>query len=183
MAFGIAAGLLVGVPISARIVTGHSGHGAIDMAITYLMMLVALSLVFVAMKRQRDEEGGGVIRFWPAFGFGLAISFVASIAYVAAFETAVAITHYDFIGPYADAQIAEKRAAGAGGRELADFVASMDELKRQFADPLFRLPMIFLEIFPVGILVSLVCAALLRKPGFMPARQGRGADRVGQPTR
>jgi len=34
----------------------------------------------------------------------------------------------------------------------------------QYANPLFRLPMTFAEIFPVGVLVSLISALVLRKP-------------------
>ncbi|WP_299694913.1 hypothetical protein [Hydrocarboniphaga sp.] len=35
-------------------------------ALGYMIMLIALSAVFVAIKRHRDIELGGVIRFWPA---------------------------------------------------------------------------------------------------------------------
>jgi hypothetical protein len=31
--------------------------------------------------------------------------------------------------------------------------------------------MVFSEIFPVGVLVSLVSAALLRRPGFLPVKR------------
>ena len=48
--------------------------------------------------------------------------------------------------------------------------AEMDAFKIQYADPLFRLPMTFAEIFPVGILVSLISAGLLRNSRFLPAR-------------
>jgi hypothetical protein len=47
----------------------------------------------------------------------------------------------------------------------------MERFKVEYADPLFRLPMTFTEIFPVGVLVSLVIVALLRKPTFLPARR------------
>ena len=46
----------------------------------------------------------------------------------------------------------------------------MDAFKIQYADPLFRLPMTFVEIFPVGVLVSLISAGLLRNRRFLPAR-------------
>ena len=52
----------------------------------------------------------------------------------------------------------------------AKAVAEMETLRAQYANPLFRLPMTFVEIFPVGLLVALVSAALLRAPGFLPAR-------------
>jgi hypothetical protein len=38
----------------------------------------------------------------------------------------------------------------------------------QYADPLYRLPMTFIEIFPIGVLVSLIAAALLRNRRFLP---------------
>ena len=41
----------------------------------------------------------------------------------------------------------------------------------QYRNPLFRLPMTFIEIFPVGVIVSLATAALLRNSRFLPARK------------
>jgi hypothetical protein len=49
-------------------------------------------------------------------------------------------------------------------------VAEMDAMRRQYANPLFRMPMTFIEIFPVGLLMAFVSAALLRNPRFLPAR-------------
>jgi hypothetical protein len=48
----------------------------------------------------------------------------------------------------------------------------MEAFKVQYANPMFRLPMTFAEIFPVGVLVSLVSAGLLRNSRFLPARRG-----------
>src|SRR3546814_12654255 len=44
---------------------------------------------------------------------------------------------------------------------------------------MFRLPMTFVEIFPVGVLVSLVSAAVLRNPRVLPARGCKRAGRRG----
>ena len=46
----------------------------------------------------------------------------------------------------------------------------MDKFRAQYANPLYRWPMSFMEIFPVGVLVSLVSAAVLRNPRMLPAR-------------
>jgi hypothetical protein len=122
------------------------------------------------MKQHRDQALGGVIRFWPALGLGLAIAAVASVAYVLVFEVYLALTHYTFMDQYT-AQILEgKRAAGVTGAAYAREAAEMDEMRRQYANPLFRLPMTFIEIFPVGLLIAVVSAVLLRNPRFLPAR-------------
>ncbi|HEX2591615.1 MAG TPA: DUF4199 domain-containing protein [Rhizomicrobium sp.] len=140
------------------------------MFVGYSVMLVALSTVFVAIKQQRDVDQGGVIRFWPALALGLGISVVASIIYVVAWELSQTLMHGDFANGYADAMIAQKKAAGVSGAALKAFITEMDQFKVQYHDPLYRLPMTFIEIFPVGVLVSLVSAGLLCNSRFLPRR-------------
>jgi hypothetical protein len=170
--YGIIAGLLVGVPLFTMTVTGGDHPTApYSMLIGYSIMLIALSAVFLGIKQHRDSALGGVISFWSAFGLGLAISFVAGIFYVLAWESALAVTHMDFAGGYAKAIIAQQQAKGVSGAALAKLTADMEQFKAQYANPLYRLIMTFAEIFPVGVLVSLVSAALLRNSRFLaPAR-------------
>jgi hypothetical protein len=170
---GLIAGLIVGGILFGTTVA-HGGHGeslTLGMVIGYTSMLIALSLVFVGVKRYRDHALGGVIRFLPAFGMGLGISLVASVCYVLAWEAALAFTGMDFAGDYAKILIEQQRAKGASPTDLAKLTAEMDEFKTQYANPLYRLPMTFTEIFPVGVLVSLISAALLRKRTFLAVRR------------
>ena len=171
--FGVIAGLVVG-GFEVVTFTAFSGMPPLKygMLIGYTTMLIALSAVFVGIKRHRDVERGGVIGFWPAFGIGLGISFIAGIFYVAAWELVQAMTHMDFATSYSKAIIASETAKGASAESLAALTAEMDAFKVQYADPLFRLPMTFTEIFPVGVLVSLVSAGLLQNSRFMPLRRG-----------
>ena len=67
-------------------------------------------------------------------------------------------------------EIAQKAALGASEEELRRFAAEMDKFRHYYANPLYRLPMTFAEIFPVRVLVSLICAGLLRNSRFLPAR-------------
>ena len=46
----------------------------------------------------------------------------------------------------------------------------MEKFKQQYANPLFRVPATFLEIFPVGLLISLISAAVLRNSKILPAQ-------------
>src|SRR3569623_606474 len=182
LVYGVTSGLIAGLSLPAVVLLGSGAAtlGMTGMAIGYLIMLVALSLIFVAIKRYRDETLGGVIRFFPAVGLGIGISFVASILYVAAWEGSVAATGMDFATGYANSLIAQKRAAGVSGAELARFIAEMDAFKAQYANPLYRWPMTFMEIFPVGVLVSLVSAALLRNARFMPVARYSRAEKEGE---
>ena len=171
--YGAIAGLIVGVTLSS-VTVGMKNHQALSygMLIGYLTMLIGLSAVFVALKRHRDIDLGGVIRFWPAFGLGLGISVVASVIYVVSWETTIAITHMDFGTSYANLLIEQQKAKGVTGEALAKFTADMEQFKIQYANPFYRLPMTFAEIFPVGVLVSLVSAGLLRNRRFLAVRRG-----------
>jgi hypothetical protein len=171
LVYGALAGLIVGVPLTV-LTLSMSGHTMMHwgMLIGYASMLLAFCTIFIAIKRRRDEVCGGVIRFWPAFALGLGITFVASLVYVAAWEIGQALSGGDFAAVYSHAIIEQKRAAGLSGEALARLTAEMADFRRSYANPLYRLPMTFAEIFPVGVLVSLVAAALFRNSRFLPAR-------------
>ena len=135
----------------------------------YLVMLVALTFIFVGVKRYRDVERGGVIKFGAAFAMGLAIAAAAGVAYVAVWEIYLAMTDYRFMDEYIAGMVRSRQAAGLSGVALAEEVAKLESMRTSYANPLFRVPMTFLEVFPVGLLVSLVSASLLRNPRLLPA--------------
>lgn len=172
LVYGTAAGLIVGAELFAITVAfAHRPPLPYAVAIGYLTMLVALSLVFVAIKRRRDRDLGGVIGFWPALVLGLGISAMAGIFYVLAWEAALAVTHMDFGASYAKLMIARAEAKGMHGAALARLKAEMAAFRADYARPLYRFTEGFTEIFPVGVLVSLVSAGLLCNSGFLPARR------------
>lgn len=172
MIYGVIAGLLVAVPMFSALAYEPSPDSTVhSMAFGYLIMVVALSLIFIGVKRRRDKELGGVIRFVPALLTGLGISAVAGVIYVVGWEITLRLTDFGFMESYAQGMIDKARNAGASAAEIEKVSAEMATFKTQYADPLFRLPMTFVEIFPVGVLVSLVSAALLRNSRFLPARQ------------
>ncbi len=168
--FGLAAGAVVALPMNLMMIFGQPGHGSHSMVTGYLVMLLALSLTFVGVKRHRDRALGGVIRFLPALLMGLGISVVASVIYALAWEITLHATHFAFIDDYSRAMIAAARAKGASAEKLASLSAEMETFRAQYANPLFRLPMTFVEIFPVGVLVSFVTAGLLRNSRFLPMK-------------
>lgn len=167
-------GALSGAIVIGSAVLGSSLAGTEHVAglewLGYLIMLLALTLVFVGIKQYRDRVLGGVIRFGTGVLLGLGMSVVAGIIYVAVWEVYLATTDHAFIEAYTTGLIEARRAEGLSGPELQALIAEMETLQAQYANPLFRLPMTFLEIFPVGLLVTLVSAAILRNSRVLPAR-------------
>lgn len=171
--YGLIAGLVVGgFELATFVLFSDMPPLKYGMVVGYTTMLIALSAVFVGIKRHRDVDRGGVIGFWPALGVGLGISFIAGIFYVAAWEAVQSMMHMDFASSYAQAIIASQKAKGASAEALAKLTTEMEAFKVQYANPMYRLPMTFAEIFPIGVLVSLVSAGLLRNSRFLAVRRG-----------
>lgn len=167
--YGTLAGVIViACTVATFSLTNGEGHSG-SYVLGYLIMIVALTMIFFGVKRYRDRERGGVIKFLPALGMGLMIAVVAGVAYVAAWEAYLAISGRDFIGEFANGVIEAARAKGVTGAALDAQIAEMNQLKVQYANPLFRLPMTFLEIFPVGVIIALISAIILRNPRALPA--------------
>ncbi|HET9640942.1 MAG TPA: DUF4199 domain-containing protein [Allosphingosinicella sp.] len=166
---GIAGAIAISL-ISAMIGLDLTGHDSTAMWVTYLIMLIALSLIFVGVKRYRDVECGGVIRFGRAFLVGLGIAAVAGLIYAIGWEIFQAVSGYDFMAEYSASILERMRAEGASPAAIEAQAAELRGFAESYRNPLFRLPMVFVEIFPVGLLVALVSAALLRNPKVMPAR-------------
>ena len=170
LTYGLISGLVAIFGIMVTILAPSSMPVHSSLWLGYLIMLVALSSILVGVKQHRDQALGGVIKFHTALLLGLGIATVASLVYVAVWEAYLAMTHYAFMSQYIADTLAAKRAAGVTGAAFAKVVAEMEAMRRQYANPLFRLPMTFSEIFPVGLLIAIVSAALLRNPKFLPAR-------------
>lgn len=166
-------GSVAGVVLASSFAIGYLLGAGIDdhnVFIGYAVMLLALSMIFVGVKHYRDKELGGVIRFKSAFGVGLGIAAVASLFYVIGWEIYMYATDYSFMKAYVESVIASKQAAGASASEIAKFAAEMKAFEIQYSNPGYRMVMTLTEIAPVGLLVALISASILRKSSFMPAK-------------
>jgi hypothetical protein len=166
--YGAIGGAIVISIMVATFVFNLTGH-VHSLWFGYLVMLVGLTMIFVGIKRYRDAECGGVIRFGRAFGLGLGIAVVAGVIYVVGWECYLAFSGGNFMADYSASIIGHMRADGASPAAIQAKQEEMRQMAEMYANPLIRMPMTFAEIFPVGLLVALVSAALLRNPRLMPA--------------
>src|SRR5687768_10880023 len=101
--YGLIGAVIVGAPMLWGMLAFDVNNGAMPengAVIGYATMLVALTGVFLGVKHYRDKVRGGVIKFLPALGVGLAISAVASLGWVIAWEISLAVTKFDFATVY-----------------------------------------------------------------------------------
>jgi hypothetical protein len=166
--YGVIAGLIVGIPMVTMMMLSPKAMPGVF--IGYLTMIVALTAVFIGVKHYRDKVLGGAIRFLPALLVGLGISAVASLIYAIAWEISLAFSGFDIAEWYAKWVVDEARAKGTTGAELQKVMADAQGFVESYKNPLYRVPMTFIEMFPVGVLISLISAAVLRNSRVLPAR-------------
>lgn len=169
--YGVIAGLIVAIPMVALMLTLTEATAPDSGAVYgYVTMVLALTAVFLGVKHFRDKVQGGVIKFLPALLVGLGISAVASAIYVVGWEISLAYSGFDMGEETRRMMLAAAQARGASDEEIAKVTADAAAFAKNYANPLYRLPITFVEMFPIGVLISAVSAALLRNSRFLPAR-------------
>jgi hypothetical protein len=126
-------------------------------------MILAFSFIFVATKINRDKYNGGVLSFGRAFLVGLYITLIASTVYVGAWLIDYYCFIPDFAEKYATSSIAHLKASGASPAKIAQETASMASMAQMYKNPLFVILLTYMEIVPVGLVVSLLSALILKK--------------------
>ena len=168
--YGLIGGAIVVLSfVAGQLALSMEGVSNFSEVLGYLVMIIALSLIFIGVKRYRDEYLGGVIRFGTALRVGLGIALVASFIYVIGWEVNLALTDYRFIEEYTAHLLEQKEAEGMSGAALGSEVAKMERMKEQYSNVFYRVPLTFIEIFPVGLLISLLSAGLLKNSKFLAA--------------
>ena len=171
LTYGILSGTIVIVTMILGLVVSDGGSFLSSELFGYLTMLIALSMIFIAIKRYRDQELGGVIRFLPALAMGLAVAVIAGVMYTLIWELYSMSNGYAFIDSYVNSAIEAKKAAGLTGEKLAQEIAVLEEMRANYGKFYIRMPMTFMEIFPVGLIIAILSAAILRNPKILPVRQ------------
>ncbi len=169
LTFGfIAGGVLSAVMIASIPFMSHDARAAI---IGYSSMVLAFLLVYFGVRSYRENVGGGVISFGRAFGVGIAITAIACCCYVATWEVIYYNIMPDFMDKYAAHELDRARKAGASDAALEKKREEMERFKEMYKNPVMNVAMTFLEPLPVGVLMTLLAAGLLRKraPAAAPA--------------
>jgi hypothetical protein len=172
--YGVIGGIIVAMPMLVSMRATTAGEIPDNAALYgYLSMLLAFTMVFAGIKHYRDKVLGGIIGFRPALGIGLGISAVASLFWVVGWEITLA-SGFDFGSAYSASVVAAAESRGASAAEIEQLRMDTAEFLSSYANPLFRLPITFIEMFPLGVLISLLSAALVRNSRFLPARRAGG---------
>ena len=165
--FGLIAGGIVSVFMATSMAIGSCMHDDsfydIGMVIGYASMLIAFSFIFIGVKSYRDKHLGGSITFGKAFFSGLVIAFVASTMYVVTWAIEYNLFMPDFMDKYAAHMIEGAVASGKTAAEIQQMTGEMNDMKEMYSNPVLFTLFTYVEILPVGLLITLISAVILRK--------------------
>lgn len=153
------------INISSAIITiiliGDSGDYSFAEWLGYLIMIVALSMIFIGIKDYKSKIGG-TIDFKTAFKVGIGISLVASLLYIIGWEIYFSINGEQFIADYLKKAFDNLSTTTNSSAEIEtakkEFLESM-ELYRQLP---YRVAITFVEIFPIALIITLISSYLLK---------------------
>lgn len=165
LTFGLIAGLivatlmLISMPLMDKgVISFENGQ-----LFGYTTMAIALSMIFFGVKSYRDNHNEGVISFGRAFQVGILIAAVASIIYASSWEVYMAASSGDFMEQYAAKYLEQMENEGASMAEIEQMKQSMGEMAEMYKNPIIRFGMTLMEIIPVGIVITLISALILKR--------------------
>ena len=129
----------------------------------YTTIVLSFLLVFFGIRSYRNNAGNGQITFAKAFAVGISISLITCVCYVLTWEILYFNFLHGFMDNYGAHMIEKLKASGASAAAIQAQVQQMKRFKELYENPLFNAAMTFIEPFPVGLAITLISAAILRK--------------------
>lgn len=165
--YGLIAGAIVSVLmlLSFPLMYNLKDNYNIALLLGYVSIILSLSTIFVAVKTYRDKHNNGKVKIGKAFLIGLYITLIAGAIYSFVFLLADSFAETSFMDGYRSMKLEEINANQA--LDAAQKQAQITEMDGQIAlysNPVAAFLMImFTEYVPVGLILSLVTALILKK--------------------
>jgi ethanolamine transporter EutH len=164
LTFGLISGLIVSGLISITAICYQRQDFEGNMVLGFSVMILAFAFIFVGIKNYRDKFNNGIISFGKAMQVGLSIAFIASTMYVLTWV----IAYYNFMPDFMEVMTAQnieklKLDKQLTNAEMTAKVAEINNMKELYKSPLMVVLFTYLEIFPIGIIVTLISALILKR--------------------
>jgi Protein of unknown function (DUF4199) len=163
LTFGLISGAIASLLMAATLpFADRIGFNKTEV-IGYTTIVLSALLIFFGIRSYRDNAGNGQITFTKAFTVGISITLISCVCYVVTWE----VLYYNFLpgfmDKYAAYMIEKAKASGASAAALQAQLQQLKKYKELYQNPLFNTAVTFLEPFPIGLAITLVSAAILRK--------------------
>jgi hypothetical protein len=163
LTFGLIAGVTISVLMDSSLLLAKkigSGH---SMALGYTIMVASFLLIYFGIRSYRDNNLAGQISFGRAFSCGILIALITTVCYVATWEVLYFNFMPHFMDSYFAAQVHKVQVSGLDSATIAAQVAAIQRSQQLYQNPFVNMAYTFIEPLPVGLIITLISAALLRR--------------------
>ncbi len=163
LTFGLISGavssgmMIASLPFADKIGYDHAEY------LGYTILVLSFLLVYFGVRSYRDRAADGCITFGKAFTVGMGITLISCVCYVVTWEIVYYFFMPDFMDKYGAHLVEKAKASGASQAALQAQLEQLKKYKELYKNPLINAAMTFIEPFPVGLAMTLLSAALLRK--------------------
>jgi hypothetical protein len=163
LTFGLIAGVMISALMGGSLLIANRIGSAHSMILGYTIMVASFLLIYFGIRSYRDNHLGGQISFARAFSCGILIALITCVCYVVMWE----ILYFNFMPHYLDsyfaAQIHKVQSSGLDPATTAARVAAIERSQQLYQNPLVNMAYTFMEPFPVGLIMTLLSAGVLRR--------------------
>jgi hypothetical protein len=163
LTFGVLSGVVSAVMMAATIPFVEAIGFDRMLIVGYTSIVISFLFVYFGIRSYRDNVLGGQISFGKGFQAGILITLVSCVFYVSAWLVLYYNVIPDFADKYAVYLVEDQRAKGASQAEIDEVVDQSEQMKAMLENPLINAAVTFTEPFPVGLLVTLISAGVLKK--------------------
>ena len=164
LTFGLISGLIMSVLMGGSLLLADKiGSGHNSLVLGYTIMVASFLLVYFGIRTYRDNTLAGQISFGRGFACGILITLISTVCYVVMWEVLYFNFMPHFMDGYFAAQIHKLQSAGLDAATTAARVAAIQHSQQLYQNPLVNMAYTLMEPLPVGLLITLLSAALLRR--------------------
>ena len=163
LTFGLISGVMISVLMGGSLLLANKLGSIHSMVLGYTMMVASFLLIYFGIRSYRDNTLTGQISFGRAFSCGILIALITCVCYVAMWE----ILYFNFMPHFMDsywaAQIHQVQSSSLDPSTTAARVAAIERSQQLYQNPFVNMAYTFIEPFPVGLIITLISAAILRR--------------------
>jgi hypothetical protein len=168
LTFGLISGFIISLLMGGSLLLADRIGAGHSMVLGYTIMVASFLLVYFGIRSYRDNTLAGQISFGRAFACGMLITLITTACYVVMWE----ILYFNFMPHFMDtyfaAQIQKVQSAGLDSATTAAQVAAIRHSQELYQNPLVNIAYTLIEPLPVGLIITLISAALLSRKAPTP---------------
>ncbi len=161
--YGLLSGLAMAILVAVTVPFEQHTNARWAMAFGYTIMVLSFLIVFVGVKHYRDTECGGSITFGRALAVGALMMLISCACYVVMWEVLLATVEKNFAHEYTAGLVKRAQNSGLQGAALEAKIVEARKFEAMYSNPFYSAAITLLEPLPVGMVMALVTAGVLRR--------------------